>query len=113
MNPLSDDELAAYYQYAVNESDAPLASMAAELLARRAGDRGNPWAILIVAAPQVPLIPAILAAARAPLLVLAAEGTKVRKLDYRGASRCLLDTYDPASPVGLRHLLQKHRIDLL
>jgi len=110
--PLTDDELLAFADHAVRQGDGPLAALVAELQARRAGANGSPWAILVVAGQQAALVPALLTAARAPVLVLMAEGTRIRNVEQRGSARCLFDTYDPAEPFGLRQLLARHGIAL-
>jgi hypothetical protein len=109
--PLTDSELDAYGIHAQAQRDVPLAALVAELRARRAGDAGRPWAILIVQPQQAGIIPQLLAAGRAPVLVLAAEGSAVRNLQLSSGGVCF-DTYDPAAPLGLRQLLQSHRIGL-
>jgi hypothetical protein len=110
--PLSDDELEAFAEHANKDANGPLAALVAELQARRRPDAGAPWAILVVAGQQLALVPALLAAARAPVLVLMAEGTRIRHVEQRGAARVLFDTYDPAAPLGLRQLLARHGIAL-
>ena len=109
MIPLSTLELEAYAAFAGAEHDAPLAAVVAELRARRQADHGKPWAILVVAAQQAALVPPLFAVAGAPVLVLAPLGTRLPRFRVQ-QSPCLLDTYDPTAPLGLRQLLERHGI---
>jgi len=103
LTPLTDDELGAYAAWARAECDAPLEALVAELVDRRRGDAGRPWAVLIVPPGATAILPPILASTRPPALVVAPIGTRLPQLQIR--SRCRLETYDPADPLELRRQL--------
>lgn len=114
LTPLTADELEAFGRYAEAEQNRPLEALVAELRARRAGAAGHPWAILIVLSEAAAaLVPAVLAAGGAPVLVLAPDGVTLRHLRLAASRRpCLLASYDPSQPLALRQFLQDHGIDL-
>jgi len=107
--PLSDDELDAYAHHARAESNEPLASLVAELQQRRKVDDWQPWAIVVLAAGQAGLLPALVSSRSGPVLVIAPDGTRLPTLGDKPKAWAL-ETYDPAAPLELRQLLQIYGI---
>ena len=103
--PLSDDELAAYAEWADAECDSPLAAMVAELRRRRASP---PWAVIVLAPGHAALVSHLIAATDAPLLIVAPVGTRLPRLNVDARAACTLDTYDPDTPTELRDRLRAH-----
>lgn len=102
---LTDDELAAYAQWAAAESDAPLARLVAEL--RDLRRTAKQWAIVVLPRAQASLLPYLLRGSDVPMLIVAPEGTTLPRLTINGQP-CTFDTYDPAVPTQLRDRLREH-----
>jgi hypothetical protein len=113
---LTDEELDAYAYHARAQADEPLASLVAELQARRhtarQTDAWRPFAIVVLASEQAGLLPPLLSAGGGgPVLVIAPEGTQLPDVS-NGAQGWALETYDPAQPLELRQVLQTYGIGL-
>jgi hypothetical protein len=106
--PLTDEELESYSAHADAHCDAPLAALVAELRDRRMADAWRPWAIVVLAAEQAPLLGPIIAAG-GPRLLIAPEGLRLPRLQVR-SSKLSLETYDPQAPLELRRILQAYGI---
>jgi hypothetical protein len=113
---LTDEELDAYAYHARAQADEPLASLVAELQARRRTarqtDAWRPFAIVVLASSQVDLLPPLLVAGGGPCLVIAPEGTHLPDVVADGAQGWALETYDPSQPLELRQVLQTYGIGL-
>jgi len=111
---LTDNELDAYAHHASAQRDEPLASLVAEVQARRrtsAADNRPRWAVVVLDAGQLGLLAPVLAAAddAGSVLVVAPEGTRLPAIN-NNARGWSLETYDPADPFDLRRVLQTYGI---
>jgi hypothetical protein len=103
---LTADEVTAYRNHAIASNDKPLLALVEEVAARRAADTRGPWAILVLSAEQLDVIPALVASRSGPVLIVAPDGTTIADLP---AGRPLtLETYDTRRPLQLRDILRAH-----
>jgi len=114
---LTDEELDAYAYHARAQADEPLASLVAELQARRHTARQT--GRLATVCHRGPGVGTKLAccrhccrlAAADRVLVIAPEGTQLPDVS-NGAQGWALETYDPSQPLELRQVLQTYGIGL-